>query len=291
MSAPARVEGQQNRLENEAAAKLVKSRDPDSYWSALFAPAPERTALLALYAFSSELAHIAGLSREPMVGQIRLQWWRDAIDLAAPGKKTGNPAADALSAAIEERNLPKARLIGMVDAWVPEIAGEPPADMRALHASIEDMEGAVFELACLILGARSEAARKAAAHAGLAYGLAHRLRTIPIQASRRRLSLPPSYFEARGADLAALYAGKNTAALGAALADLRGEANRALQRFREVAPEIEPAAWPAFLPLTLVKPYLKAMAAPAFDPLKTVAALSPARRFWRIWRAARRRAI
>ena len=52
--------------------------------------------------------------------------------------------------------------------------------------------------------------------------------------------------------------------------------------------DLDPAAWPAFLPLTLVKPYLRAMAAPDFDPLHTAVAISPLRRFWRIWRAARR---
>ncbi len=287
----AAAEGQQRQLENEAAANLVKSRDRERYWSALFAPAAERPALFALYAFEADLAHIASVVREPMVAQIRLQWWRDAIDLAAPGAKTGNPAADALAAAILEHNLPKARLIAMVDGRVPEVCGDPPADMRALLLSLRENEGALFELAAFILGDRGEAARKGAEHAGLAWGLTQRLRTIPLQASRRRLLLPPSYFEGRGAGLAALYAGTATPAIGAALADLRGEANRALQRFRASVPELNPNAWPAFLPLALVKPYLKAMAASSLDPLQNVVTLNPARRFWRIWRAARRGGI
>ena len=81
------------------------------------------------------------------------------------------------------------------------------------------------------------------------------------------------------------------ASFGAALADLRGTANRALHQFRTLAPELGPATWPSFLPLTLVKPYLKAMAAPSFDPLHSIVSLNPARKFWRIWRAARRQKI
>jgi 15-cis-phytoene synthase len=285
------LEARQRRLENDATAQLVKSRDRERYWSALFAPEPHRPALLALYAFDAELSHIAGVVREPMVGQIRLQWWRDAIELAAPGTKTGNPVADALAAAILEHNLPKARLIGVVDGRIPEVLGDPPADMQALRLSLRERDGAIFELAALILGDSSEAAKKGAEHAGLAWGLTQRLRTIPLQASRRRLLLPPSYFEGRGADLAALYAGDATPAIGAALADLRGEANRALRGFRELVPELNPNAWPAFLPLALVKPYLKAMAVSPLDPLQNVVTVNPVRRFWRIWRAARGRAI
>lgn len=281
----------QRRLENAAAASLVKQRDRDRYWSALFAPAPARVGLLALYAFNAELDHIPAVVSEPMVGQIRLQWWRDAIDLASPDTKTGNPIADALSASIAEHGLSKERLIGMIDARIPEILGEPPADIQALRASLRESSGAVFELAAAMLGGKGELIGKAAEQAGLAYGLTRILLTLPLQASRGRTLLPPSYFESRGVEVTALYRGKSNASFKAALADLRGAANRGLQQFRAVAPELDKAAWPAFLTLTLVKPYLQAMTAPDFDPLRTVASVNPVRRFWRIWRAARRHAI
>jgi len=288
----------QRRLEDEAAADLVKLRDRDRYWSALFAPASKRRGLLALYAFNAELEHIALSAREPMAGQIRLQWWRDAIDLASPGTKSGHPLADALTATIIENDLPKARFIGIVEARTLELFGDPPADIPALKAALQAGDGAVFELAASILshgidpganknGVSGEAARQA----GLAHGLTQALRTVPFQLARRKLLLPPSYFESHGVDLAALYSGQASASFGAALADLRGAASRALNQFRGLTAELDPAVWPAFLPLTLVKPYLKAMAAPSFDPLHSAVSLNPARKFWRIWRAARRRRI
>ena len=283
--------GEDTLLENEAAAGLVKSRDLGRYWSTLFAPADKQPALLALYAFNAELAHIAAAAREPMVGQIRLQWWRDAIELAEPGMKTGNPIADALSAAIMAHDLPKARLAGMVAARIPEITGDPPASLQDMRVSLQGTEGAVFELAASILGRTSEAGKEAAKHAGLAYGLTQRLRTVPVQASRRRLLLPPSYLQGRGADVDWVYAGKASTGLAAALGDFRDEAARELQRFRELRARLDRGAWPAFLPLALVEPYLAAMAAGSFDPLQTVVTLNPLRQFWRIWWASWRRAV
>ena len=154
------AEGEEFRLENEAAAGLVKSRDRERYWSTLFAPADKQPALLALYAFNAELDHIAAAAREPMVGQIRLQWWRDAVELVEPGMKTGNPIADALSAAILAHDLPKARLAGMIAARIPEITGDAPASLEDLRASLLQTEGAVFELAASILVCASEAGKR-----------------------------------------------------------------------------------------------------------------------------------
>ncbi len=253
--------------------------------------ARSRPAVLALYGFSAELDHILAAIQEPMAGQIRLQWWRDAIERAEPGSRTGNPTADALSAAIARHSLPKDRLIGMIDARVPAMFGDAPLDDKALKASLRETEGAVFELAAAILGDRSESAKAAAANAGVAYGLTETLLKLPFLASRQKAFLPSSYLESRGIDLAAVHRGEASESFRAAIADLRGVASRALQQFRANAADLAPSAWPAFLPLTLVKPYLRAMSAPDFDPLHTVVAISPLRRFWRIWRVARRKSL
>ncbi len=285
MPSAVNMEGQ---LGHKAAAELVRQRDRDRYWSALFAPERLQPGLHALYAFDAGLAHIAAAAKEPMVAQIRLQWWRDAVDLAAPGTKTGNPVADALTGAIEEYGLPKESLIALVDARIPEVFGDPPASLQALQVSLCAKYAPVFELAAAILGCRSETCKNAAQHASFAYGMTQTLRALPFQASRGKLMLPPSYFEGRGASLAAVYRGDTSAAFGAGLADLRSGAGRALQEFRALAPQLDPAAFAAFLPLALVEPYLKAMAAPGLNPLQTPVTLNPVRRFWCIWRAARR---
>jgi phytoene synthase len=288
---PASGETGQRRFENAAASALVKERDRDLYWSALFAPRAKRPGLVALYAFNAELDRIVAAASEPMAGQVRLQWWRDAIELAAPGTKTGNPIADALLTAVSDHSLPKDRLTGMIDARIPALFAEAPLDDAALRASLRETEGAVFALASAMLGDRSEAAGEAAGHAGVAYGLTELLIALPFQASHDRLFLPSSHVESRGVDLAAVRRGKTTPSFAAAIADLRGVAALELQQFRAQAPGLDAAAWPAFLPLTLIEPYLRAMAAPDFDPLRTVVSINPLRRFWRIWRAARRRSL
>src|SRR5690348_18231630 len=61
----------------------VRTADRDRFLSALFAPEPQRSGLLALLAFDHELARTRHVTREPMLARIRLEWWREAAAEAA----------------------------------------------------------------------------------------------------------------------------------------------------------------------------------------------------------------
>jgi NADH dehydrogenase [ubiquinone] 1 alpha subcomplex assembly factor 6 len=61
-------------------AQQLRRLDPDRYLTALFAPDRRREGLFALYAFNLEVARAREAVREPMMGLIRLQWWRDALE-------------------------------------------------------------------------------------------------------------------------------------------------------------------------------------------------------------------
>src|SRR5512133_1430733 len=66
-------------------AALVRRHDRDRFQTALFAPAARREALFALYAFNYEIARVRETVTQPMLGQIRLQWWRENIAAAFAG--------------------------------------------------------------------------------------------------------------------------------------------------------------------------------------------------------------
>jgi acyl CoA:acetate/3-ketoacid CoA transferase alpha subunit len=102
---------------SEAVAASARSGEPDRYLAALLAPPSARTHLLALAAFSSELARVPLLvTREPAMGQIRLQWWRDALEAPQAGARTGNPIADAVRDAMQRCELPAALLRDVIEA-------------------------------------------------------------------------------------------------------------------------------------------------------------------------------
>ena len=79
---------------------MVRRADPDRYLAALFAPADKRGHLLALYAFNVEIARVADTVREPMMGEIRLEWWRETLGRRAPGHAAQPSVARALDRAV-----------------------------------------------------------------------------------------------------------------------------------------------------------------------------------------------
>ena len=90
---------------------LVRTSDKDRFLASLFAPADARPYLHALYAFANEIARVRAAVREPLPGEIRLQWWRDMLAGEAWGEASANPVAAALLDTVAQCDLPNDRLI------------------------------------------------------------------------------------------------------------------------------------------------------------------------------------
>lgn len=267
---------------------LVRSQDRDRYLAALLAPAGVRDALLAVYAFNIELSRVAEVVREPHLGEIRLQWWRDAV---AAGKPVGQAVADGVTEVQTKYALPEDLIQGMIDARGFDLDSEPMPTMAALRQYLGATAGAVFEAGARICGAPVEAAAAMARHAGVAYGLTGMMRTLPFYASHGKIPIPADVLSQHGVDPDTLFRGEDSAALRAALAKLRVVATAELDAARTAFTAIPAAARAVFLPLALVEPYLAKLAAPRHRPLHDIAELSPLTHVWRIWRAHRRRRI
>src|SRR5580692_10092833 len=124
---PERRSARTDRLSPVAA--LVRRHDRDRYQTVLFAPAARREALFALYAFNYEVARVREIVREPMLGQIRLQWWREVIDVAyGGGQVRHHEVAEPLTATIREYGLNRAYFDRLIDTREHDLSDESPAD-------------------------------------------------------------------------------------------------------------------------------------------------------------------
>src|SRR5262245_23549166 len=90
---------------------LVREADSERYLATLFAPAEQRSALFSLYAFDIEVSRIRDLAREPMPGEIRLQWWREVLEGQRTGEAAANPVSAALLATLFRHRLAVVKLI------------------------------------------------------------------------------------------------------------------------------------------------------------------------------------
>lgn len=140
---------------------LVRTADRERFLGALFAPQPQRSALLSLLAFDHELARTRSVTREPMLARIRLEWWREAIaEAAGAGKPRAQPIVEALSETVRRHGLQREALVGLIDAREEEIEG--PLDVMTAGHALADLELAV-------LGVEDAASRQAAHSIGAAW--------------------------------------------------------------------------------------------------------------------------
>ncbi|HEX3495541.1 MAG TPA: squalene/phytoene synthase family protein, partial [Methylocella sp.] len=114
---------------------LLRREDKDRWLASLFVPREPRRHIHALYAFSLEVARVREIVSEPLLGEIRFQWWRDALEGAADaGEAKANPVAAALLDTIARFDLPKAPLLELIFARAAGLYGEPMDSVAALEA-------------------------------------------------------------------------------------------------------------------------------------------------------------
>ncbi len=267
---------------------LVRTGDRERYLSALFAPAERRGALLALYAFNLEIARIAEVVRNPLAGEIRLEWWREVLRRQDRGGIEGNLVAAALRATIVEHGLSEERLTEILDARSFDLGAEPMRSLPHLESYAEATSSNLIALASAVLGAPAVASESLdlVRHAGIAAGLAGLLKAFPIHARRGQTYLPLEVLERHGSAAHEVARGSATAGLRAALAELRDRAREHLRSASALLRSAAPAALPAFLPVALTGPTLALMERRRDDPFVSVDPPSW-RKQWLLWRAAR----
>ncbi|MEI7805549.1 MAG: phytoene/squalene synthase family protein [Hyphomicrobiales bacterium] len=273
-------------MQDDHCQKLVREADKDRFLAALFAPAERRAALFALYAFNVEIARVREVAREPMPGEIRLQWWRDVLGGERAGEAKAHPVASALLGTIERHGLAREPLLALIEARSFDLYDEPMAGLGELEGYARKTNSALIECAARILGNAQNSIADLAGHAGIAHATAGLLLAFPLHASRRQLFVPLETLTRYGAKPEDIFVGKATVELRSALAELRLRARRHLAAAGELIAAAPDIVLPALLPLALVRPMLDFMERSAYDPFKPDE-LPQWRRQWLMWRASK----
>lgn len=269
-------------------ADLVRNHDFPRYAATLFAPAAERRALLALYAFNVEIVRVRDQVSQPLPGEIRFQWWTDLFSGLVHGSAEGNPVAAELLRAIRDFDLPVEPLSLLVDEHQFDLYNDPMPTMTALEGYLAATSSALLALAARIMGEASDAAEHLARHAGLAHGIAQVIANLPRDSAHRQLFLPQQFLTSHGCGIEDVFAGKQTPQLNAVLDQLIGEARAHLATASSLLAQVPPSARPAFLPLSQARADLDRLSRPGRNPFAPLL-VSRLRTLWTLWRASRSR--
>jgi 15-cis-phytoene synthase len=268
---------------------LLRREDRDRWLASLFVPREPRRHIHALYAFSLEVARVPEVVSEALLGEIRLQWWRDALEGTNAAEAKANPVAAALLDTIARFDLPIAPLLELICGRGRDLYGEPIQSVEVLEAYLRATCTNLFRLAALILdGKEMPASLDAALHAGIAFGVTGLIRALPWHNARGQVFVPIEILQTHGASGDDFAGGHASPAVLSALAELRAVARAHLDIFYAGLPGLPDKGRPAFLSACLCEPYLRLMEQPGYEPFKTVIELPQWRRQWILWREARR---
>lgn len=151
----------------------IQKLDPDRWLSSRFIAEPQvREDVLAVYAYDHELARAPRVASNPLLGEIRLVWWREALDEIYGDKAVRlHPAAQALAQCVRRRKLPRDPLEAMIEARLSELDGVADSPEAAL-AWARGSAGQAAVAAAQILDPAADASR--ALDPGALWALARR---------------------------------------------------------------------------------------------------------------------
>ncbi len=261
----------------------ARDGEPERYLAALLAPADMRADLLAVAAFTAEMRRIPHLVKEPMMGEVRLQWWRETIDGFDHRAPSGHAIADALGAATRHHCLPKLVLVAMTEARAFDLYDDPMADDAAFRGYLNKTEAAPFALALQIL--KAEVPATLADTAGQAFGMTRILSLLPKSLAKGRLPLPLSLLQQTNTSVDDLLHGHTTTEAQALFAHIIRDIEAAAAAARAQSRELSKAQRTALLPLAMIPAYLRVLRRNKSEVLQTIVEPLPFARAWRIARS------
>ena len=268
----------------------LRDLDRDRYLACLLMPEPIRRDMAALYLFNAEIARVRDLVREPLPGEIRLQWWRDLFEKSANGEDAG-PLATALFDVIGRHHLPRKVLMSMCEARIFDLYDDPMPSRNDFEGYAGETASALIQLGLMVAApAQAQAHAEAAGHAGVAQAVAGALLLIPRHAARGQVYLPLDMLSAAGLDREAFLSRQDTARIDAAIEIFATFGLEHLDKARAHLPASGEAFAP-FLPVALVGPVLKRALKAKSGVFEASIASGPIGVQWRLWRASRTRLL
>lgn len=245
----------------------VRQGDRDRYLALLFAPASARDALAAVAAFNLELARAAGEITESMLGLVRLQWWREAVEeIRGGGAVRRHQVAEALASATRGRGLSTERMLAMIASREEELESDGPPKQAVFDARADATAANIIRLSLQVLDLDPEETGLSAASTsvGRAYATVGCARSVLLDARRRRIRLPAEALAEAGVDLDQLLELRPQPALQDCLRLMAERAERDLEAARQAGTPRR--ARPLRLTAKLATLHLERLRRASYDP-------------------------
>ncbi len=166
-----------------ACAAIVQKGDPWRFRTVMAAPVTVREKLFPLYAFNVEVSRAPWVTAEPMIAEMRLQWWRDVLEeIAGDAPVRRHEVATPLACVLSVQQAKGLDQLIAVRRW--DCYKDPFEDASHLERYLRQTSGALMHTAAEILGAS-----RGAAEAGFGLGIASWMMAVPALEAQKRVPL------------------------------------------------------------------------------------------------------
>src|SRR3546814_7084536 len=111
--------------------------DPDRTLALSYVPAKHRPAVEALWRLDAALGAVLAGGREPLIGQIKLVWWRDALEKLDRERAPAEPVLRAVAEHVVPI-VPGAALAEFEEAWSVLLNQEARSSSRSERHTSEN---------------------------------------------------------------------------------------------------------------------------------------------------------
>ena len=267
----------------------MRQFDRDRFLTSLFAAPESRDRLHKLYAFNVELSRIRETVSEPLIGQMRIQWWQDIVSTLKQGDPPpkGHPVAESLSSLIRELNLPLPIFDRLLEARSLDVSGKPIESLGELRSYSQGTSATISELALRCLGVSDATTNLAAQQVGEAWSLIGIVRSVRHHALVGRCFLPELMMVNAGISLQDLQTPYRFRKAVPLLKKICDNAHELLEEARSKRRQVDVRAIPVLVHATLANQYLDDLEGCDYDlfhPKIITQKPSIPRLFWNAWR-------
>ncbi|RLQ88002.1 phytoene/squalene synthase family protein [Notoacmeibacter ruber] len=256
----------------------LRDADRTRYASLLYIAEDHRAALATLHLFDLELARIPGLIKEPMAGEIRLQWWREVLSGERQGEGRSHPLASQLMDVVAQYELPMSGFGMMLDGRISDLYSDRFETRTELEAYCGQTRSALFQLLLQIVDRQAlTLSADASGHAGCAWGIGQILSSAAMDRGAGKIRIPDDLLQSAGGTAEDWLKAEDNAFLGrvvGAMVALGEEhldkANRAIEQFKQEARQV-------YLPLAGARLLLRQADRMSAEVARTPLHLSPFR--------------
>ena len=271
----------------EHCLELVRENANDFYLADLLLPQEARADIVVLHAFHVEITNIALATREPIAGEVRLQWWADVIAGQREEEAGGHPVARALLNVVERHSLSREALDAKLTAHIFDLYNDPMGNRNMLEGYCGETRSVLFHMAALICGAEpTTPLADASGHAGVAMGIIGMIENLAWHRNKGRLYVPSELLQATGLSAEEFLTGQSNAHEQVVLGMIDFAKEHQLQALRCLE-SMPSSARIAFKPFALANPHLRRARKNPNQAFAGFQPFSQVRRQWVLWRGLR----